>query len=103
LSRFVFGEPLSVGIVAGVRVGLDSGGHAFIQHCVLRLLLARNGSAPWNYPAFLDTAAEYLFLRKVGGGYIFVHRMLMDYFAALPDAGEQQRSGGGDGGKGIRE
>jgi hypothetical protein len=22
-------------------------------------------------------------LRKVGGGYIFIHRMLLDYFAAL--------------------
>jgi hypothetical protein len=32
---------------------------------------------------FLDEAAERLFLRKVGGGYSFVHRRLQDYFAAL--------------------
>jgi len=32
---------------------------------------------------FLDEAAERLLLRKVGGGYIFVHRLLLDYFASL--------------------
>jgi hypothetical protein len=38
---------------------------------------------PWNYPRFLDYAAERILLRKVGGGYIFVHRLLLEYFAAL--------------------
>jgi len=33
--------------------------------------------------SFLDYAAERIFLRKVGGGYVFVHRMLMDYFVTL--------------------
>jgi hypothetical protein len=28
---------------------------------------------------------ERLFLRKVGGGYIFTHRMLLEYFASLPE------------------
>ncbi len=37
---------------------------------------------------FLDFAAERQLLRKVGGGYIFRHRMLMDYFAGL-DADEE--------------
>jgi hypothetical protein len=46
---------------------------------VLRL----NGHAPLNYIRFLDYAAERILLRKVGGGYIFVHRMLLDYFASL--------------------
>jgi hypothetical protein len=31
----------------------------------------------------LDYAAERLFLRKVGGGYIFLHRRLQAYFAIL--------------------
>ncbi len=39
---------------------------------------------PWRYARFLDYAAERLFLRKVGGGYIFVHRLLLEYFASLP-------------------
>jgi len=41
------------------------------------------GSLPRRLVPFLDHAAERIFLRKVGGGYIFIHRMLLDYFAAL--------------------
>jgi hypothetical protein len=35
------------------------------------------------HDALLDYAAGRIFLRKVGGGYIFIHRMLMEYFASL--------------------
>jgi hypothetical protein len=31
----------------------------------------------------LDNAAERMFLRKMGGGYTFIHRQLQDDFAAL--------------------
>jgi hypothetical protein len=35
---------------------------------------------------FLDYAAKDLnFLQKVGGGYIFIHRMLLEHFAAMDD------------------
>ena len=54
-----------------------------MRHGVIRLLLWRAGSIPWNYPGFLDSATEHIFLRKVGGGYIFVHRLLLEYFASL--------------------
>jgi hypothetical protein len=30
-----------------------------------------------------DYASEQVLLRKVGGGYIFIHRMLLEYFANL--------------------
>jgi hypothetical protein len=66
--------------------GLAFGGDAFIQHFILRFLLWRAGSLPWNYPRFLDYAADRILLRKVGGGYIFVHRSLQDYFASLDTA-----------------
>ena len=36
-----------------------------------------------RYIRFLDYATERIFLRKVGGGYIFIHRLLQDYFAEL--------------------
>jgi len=65
--------------------GLLFGGYAVIQHYVLRLLLWREGFAPLRYVHFLDHAADLLFLRKVGGGYIFVHRMIMEHFAAMED------------------
>ena len=72
-----------VGLSAGLMVGLLNGGLASLRHYVLRFLLWRSGSMPWNYPRFLDTAYDQILLRKVGGGYIFLHRLLLDYFADL--------------------
>ena len=73
---------LVVGLVFGLVGGLVGGGEACLKHVVLRLWLIHNGSTPWNYVRFLDYAAERILLRKVGGGYVFLHRMLLEYFAA---------------------
>ncbi len=85
------------GIVYGLGIGLVSwllaGGDACIKHLVVRLLLWSTGSAPLNYPRFLDYAAERILLRKVGGGYIFIHRLLLDYFASLDDTSSPQQGG----------
>lgn len=71
-------------ILIGLLVGLRFGGVAAIQHCIVRLLLWIRGDAPLNYTGFLDYAAtERHFLPKVGGGYIFAHRNLLEYFAAM--------------------
>jgi hypothetical protein len=81
---------LAFGLVFGLGMGLRAGGEACLKHVVLRIWLIRNGSTPWNYVRFLDNAAERLLLRKVGGGYAFIHRMLLDYFAAqyvVPSSG----------------
>ncbi len=59
------------------------GGRAYLQHYILRFLLWRSGAMPWHYVHFLDYAAERILLRKVGGGYIFTHPLLLEYFAAL--------------------
>ncbi|MEA1895480.1 MAG: NACHT domain-containing protein [Euryarchaeota archaeon] len=74
---------LIVGLLNGLLSGLHFGGLACIQHYVLRIMLRLNGSAPLRYVRFLDYAAGHIFLRKVGGGYIFVHRLLLEYFASL--------------------
>jgi hypothetical protein len=74
---------LVTGLVFGLVSGLWKGGLACLQHLILRFLLWRNDFAPWHYVRFLDYAAERVFLRKVGGGYIFVHRLLLEYFATL--------------------
>lgn len=68
-------------MIFGLIVGIDTSG--LVERVVLRLLLKRIGYMPWNYPQFLDYAAERILLRKVGRNYIFVHRLLLEYFAAL--------------------
>ena len=72
----------------GLAGALGFGGLACIQHVVLRFLLWRSGRMPWNLPRFLDYAAERILLRKVGGGYMFVHRLLLEYFVEVGGEGE---------------
>ena len=67
----------------GIGSGLFFGGSTFIGHFIMRMLLWIEGGAPLNYVAFLDYACDRVFLQKVGGGYIFVHRLLLEYFASL--------------------
>jgi hypothetical protein len=73
---------LVLGLVAGLVVGLIAGGLACFRHVRLRYWLIRAGTTPRNYVKFLDDAVERILLRKVGGGYMFIHRMLMEWFAA---------------------
>ncbi len=62
------------------------GGYAFIRHFTLRFWLWQAKCLPWNLVLFLDEAAERLLLRKVGNSYIFVHQLLLDYFATLDES-----------------
>jgi hypothetical protein len=74
------------GLVVGLLIGLRTGGLACLQHLVLRVLLVSNGFAPLRYVRFLDEATGRLFLRRAGSGYLFVHRLLLDYLAQLNPA-----------------
>lgn len=75
------GVGLGLGLLIGLGSGLFCGGFACIQHVRLRLTLYRNGSSPLSYVRFLDYCVERILLRKVGGSYIFIHRMFMEHFA----------------------
>ena len=76
---------LMVGLFFGLLAGLNRGGSAWIKHYALRLILCLNGHTPFNFIGLLDKCAKLIFLKKVGGGYIFVHRMLLEYFADIPN------------------
>jgi DNA polymerase III delta prime subunit len=78
---------ISYGSLVGLATGLKYGGRACLQHLVLRLSLWYYDFTPRRYVDFLDYAAERLFLRKVGGGYIFIHRLLQDHFATMYQSG----------------
>jgi MFS family permease len=87
-------DGLIVGLGVGLTAALSYGGLACLQHLVIRGLLVGNGLAPLRYVAFLDEAKDRLFLRRIGSGYIFVHRLLLEHFADLdttrPPARAQQ-------------
>jgi hypothetical protein len=85
---------LVVGLVFGLVLGLvfgllgtfggSRGGYwSLFQHYSLRLVLAWHHLLPWHLIAFLEHAVSLIFLRRVGGSYIFVHRLLMEHFAEM--------------------
>jgi transcriptional regulator with XRE-family HTH domain len=78
------------GVVHGIAIGLTFwfiyGGFSVIQHLVVRRILQSEGKIPLQLAEHLDYAASLLFLRRVGGGYIFIHRYLLEYFATVENA-----------------
>jgi hypothetical protein len=42
-----------------------------------------------RYRSALDNMVDLVILRKFGNGYIFTHRMLIDYFATFDDHSAQ--------------
>ncbi len=67
--------------------GLDAGKHYF-----LRAVIGDSRQGPWNFRRLLEDACRRDLMQRVGGGYMFVHRPLLDHFAGLdlppPDAVE---------------
>ncbi len=102
-------EGLSKGLSAGLNDGLNkglgdalavvwfffisgsvfgwaiSGGWAVLRHIALRWLLHRRQIFPWHAQAFLNDATARILLRRVGGGYSFIHRLLLEYFTTLDE------------------
>jgi phospholipase C len=70
-----------LGLFCGLVAGLIGGGLFASKQFVIRLLFWMCGAVPFKCVSFLEFATEQLFLRKVGGGYIFVHRSILEYFA----------------------
>jgi hypothetical protein len=65
---------------AAVLAGCLFGALDVLQHLVLRLLLWISGQAPVRYESCLEEGVRLAFLRRVGGGYLFVHRLLLEHF-----------------------
>jgi hypothetical protein len=82
------------GLIVGLMVGLIAAtasrdSRAVIRHYVLRSILFHYQQIPRDFVRLLDYAVRLIILRRVGDGYIFVHRYLMEYFAGLENPGQQ--------------
>lgn len=82
----------ALGAGCGLLLGIASGLGAAIQHFTIRLFLWRYGLAPLRYVAWLSYAVRLRMLYwGVGGGHIFIHGVVQEYFAGLIDSGKHQR------------
>lgn len=83
-----FTMALSTGVVTAMIAILRYGQLDILRHYTLRLALAATGRLPWRLPRFLGYAANELhLLQPAGGGFLFLHRYLFDYFATLESEG----------------
>jgi hypothetical protein len=80
------------GLIAGLIALFAYGGIDVLRHLILRWALSRKGNFPFGLPRFLEYATNDLrLLERAGGGYMFIHRFLLEYFAALDTAGPEPR------------
>ncbi|GAB5491871.1 MAG: hypothetical protein Phog2KO_20860 [Phototrophicaceae bacterium] len=71
---------LATGLFFGV-VSAFVFSHLYLRHLVLFQYLKRNNKLQISYQQVLKQNVDSGFLRQVGGGYIFRHRLIMDYFS----------------------
>ncbi len=80
---------LFMGLIFGLIALLNRGLSATIKHYALRLTLYLTEKTPFKFILLLDYCSKLILLKKVGGGYIFIHRMLLQYFSNL---GQENKS-----------
>lgn len=95
---FVLGCSYLIGLLFFLFISglMTLGVEARIKYAILRSLLFLYNYAPLNYARFLDYCTDRIFLRKVGGGYIFVHRLLMEHFVSLTEDDIKRLAGSSD-------
>lgn len=72
-------------MIGGLLVWAVTGRLAVRRHAVIRRLLWRAQTFPWKAETFLNDATTRILMQRVGGGYRFIHRLLLDYFATLEE------------------
>lgn len=84
----------SVGLILGLTFGLSTGlyfglinggGSTYIMHYILRSYLTHYNHLPRRLIPFLNQMVDRILLQRVGNGFIFIHRMLLEYFASLEE------------------
>ncbi len=77
---------VQLGTVIGLAIGLIYGGAAILLHGAIRLALALTSPLPIRLVRWLDDATQRGLMRRVGGGYMFMHATLLEHLAR-PDSG----------------
>jgi hypothetical protein len=52
-----------------------------LKHAVLRALISLRTRVPWDLARFLEFSVRLILLKRVGGGYCFIHRLMLEHFA----------------------
>jgi hypothetical protein len=84
-AAIIAGVP--IGLLLGYSVSFVYGGNTVITHYILRIFLSYSKQLPFvkdkNFVDFLNHMKDHIILRREGGGWQFIHRYLLEYFAEL--------------------
>jgi hypothetical protein len=72
--------------LAGFAIAMTGGLGAYVRHQAIVLRLAHDGCLPRRLGRFLEYADNVNLLRRRGGGYEFVHPLLLQHFAGPASA-----------------
>ncbi len=75
------GPSAGLAFFVGVAFAVGFGGLDLFCHLCVRAILWRRRELPLRAASFLESGVQLIFLRRVGGGFIFVHRLVLEYFA----------------------
>jgi len=74
--------PIVTGALSPV-VRIVFGGLAACRHYSLRLVLIMTRTLPLRVVSFCEICETYCIMRRIGSGYSFIHRLLLEYLANL--------------------
>ena len=80
---YLISDWIIVSYTGALLMALFMGGLTCLRHLLLRIQLRHLGVIPRHYVRFLNDAARRVVLYRDGGGYRFMHRLLLDYFADM--------------------
>ena len=72
---------LTLGTPIGIALGFVYGGAAVLLHACYRLLMVLTTPLPLTLVTWLDDATSRGLMRRVGGGYMFMHSTLLEHLA----------------------
>lgn len=76
----IFAFALYTGAFIGIMTGLVMS-HLYIRHLSLLVYLSQERNLRSQYKIVLENGCQLGLLRRVGGGYLFRHHLIMEYFA----------------------
>ncbi|MDR3576865.1 MAG: NACHT domain-containing protein [Anaerolineaceae bacterium] len=87
LPKYLINSLLPLYLIFGVIYGgiafFRFGGIAFFKHITLRLILLMKGDIPIIQSHLLNQACNMSIMKKAGGGYVFIHSLMLDHFAQM--------------------
>jgi eukaryotic-like serine/threonine-protein kinase len=77
---------IKLGLIFAAPAATWYGGQAVVRHACLRMLFGWCGTFAFRVVKFMSFAEQRMLVKSAGGGYVFLHKSVQDYFASLGES-----------------